>query len=55
MGVTTEILEESGLAKIHIIKTILISSGKLDVKAKVLAEITSANESLILRNCRRKF
>ena len=55
MGVPTEILETTGVSKIHIIKKILISSGKLDVMAKVLAKITSVNESLILCNCERKF
>ena len=55
MGVNTEILEKNGVAKIHMIKKILISCGKLDVTAKVLAGITYVNESLILCNCRRKF
>jgi hypothetical protein len=48
MGVTTEVLEKSAVAKIHKIKKTLISSGKLNVMAKVLAEITSVNESLTL-------
>jgi len=55
MGVTTEILEKNGVSKIHIIKKILISCGKLDVMVKLLAGITYVNESLILCNCRRKF
>jgi hypothetical protein len=55
MGVTTEILEKSGAAKIRISEKTLISSGKLHLMAKALAEITSVNESLILRNYRRKF
>ena len=45
MGVTIEILKKNVVAKIHIIKNILISSGKLDIMAKVLTEITSVNES----------
>jgi hypothetical protein len=54
MGMTTEIQEKSDVAKIHTIKKILNSPGKLDVMVKVLAEITSVKESLILCNCRRK-
>jgi len=55
MRMTTDILGKNGVAKIHMIKKILISCGKVDVMAKVLAGITYVNEWLILCNCRRKF
>jgi hypothetical protein len=45
MGMTTEILEKSGMAKTRAIKKILISFGKLGIMAELLAEITSINES----------